>query len=111
MTSQRWVSEMQSHHALPSGSEATDPSDIDAVVDNVFPLFAPREGSVAALIAAASGPAEPDELLGEREIRAAFRAAVLEGPPTSVRRRHRKLAPLAIAGGSVFGLVAGTAGL
>jgi hypothetical protein len=111
MASQRWVSDMQSHHAMPSGLglQVGDGITADVTVDNVVPLFAPRVGSLAELVAAAAGPTEPRELLGESEIRANFRAVMLEAPP-SVRRRH-KLAPFAIAAGSVAGLVAGTAGL
>src|ERR1039458_2641329 len=111
MGSQRWVSDMQSHHALHSrsGSEAGEAAAVDSIVDNVVPLFAPRQGSVAALIAAASAPAEQRDLAGEDEIRATFRAAVLERPRPA--QRHHRLAPLAIAAGSVAGLVAGTAGL
>ena len=107
MASQRWVSDMQSHHAMPSGLglQVGDGITADVTVDNVVPLFAPRVGSLAELVAAAAGPTEPRELLGESEIRANFRAVMLEAPP-SVRRRH-KLAPFAIAAGSVAGLVAG----
>jgi hypothetical protein len=113
MDGQRFVSDMQSHHVLfsGSGSEAGAAAAADDSVDNVVALFAPRAGSVAALIAAASGPAEDHELLGESEIRATFRAAMLERPLPGTHRRHRKLAPLAIAAGSVVGLIAGTAGL
>jgi hypothetical protein len=112
MGSQRWVSDMQRHHAShpcsgPVDSGATVGDNI--AVDNIVPLFAPRQDSVAKLILAASGAAEPGELLGESEIRAAFRAAVLDRP-LSVRRRFR-WAPAAIAASSVAGLVAGTAGL
>ena len=96
---------------MPSGLglQVGDGITADVTVDNVVPLFAPRVGSLAELVAAAAGPTEPRELLGESEIRANFRAVMLEAPP-SVRRRH-KLAPFAIAAGSVAGLVAGTAGL
>jgi len=109
MDSQRWVSDMRSHNALNSGSEAGDTGVVDSIVDNVVPLFAPRVGSVAALIAAASGPAEPRELAGEDQIRAAFRDTWVERPRAAHRRL--RLAPFAIAAGSVAGLVAGTAGL
>src|SRR5580698_9960147 len=111
MGSQRWVSDMQSHYVLYSGPvpEEGDAPAVDGIDDNVVALFAPREGNVAAIIAAASGPAEEWELAGEDEIRATFRAVMLEGP-VSTPRRHR-LAPLAIAAGSVVGLIAGTAGL
>jgi hypothetical protein len=111
MGSQRWVSDMQSPHVLDSGSgsEAGETAAVDSIGDNVVALFAPREGSVAAVIAAASEPAEDAELAGEDEIRATFRAVMLERPP-STQRRHR-LAPFAIAAGSVVGLVAGTTGL
>jgi hypothetical protein len=111
MGSQRWVSDMQSHYVLYSGPvpEEGDAPAVDGIDDNVVALFAPRESSVAAIIAAASGPAEEWELAGEDEIRATFRAVMLEAP-SSTPRRHR-LAPFAIAAGSVVGLVAGTAGL
>ena len=112
MASQRWVSEMQSQDAMPSGlgQEEVDDSTADILVDNVVPLFGPRPGSLASLIAAAAGPTQPHELLGESDIRATFRAVMRETPPATARRRN-KLAPFAIAAGSVAGLVAGTAGL
>jgi hypothetical protein len=110
MASQRWVSDMQSQDSTASGLGLEDTGDpVEMILDNVTPLFAPRVGSVAALVAAAGGPTEPEELQGEAEIRSMFRTVIRESPP-SVRRRH-KLAPFAIAAGSVAGLVAGTAGL
>jgi hypothetical protein len=109
MDSQRWVSDMRSHHALRSAPGASEAAAVDSIVDNVVPLFAPREGTLAALVAAASAPGELRELAGESEARAIFRAAMLDRPRATTRR-HR-LAPLAIAAGSVAGLVAGTAGL
>jgi hypothetical protein len=98
---------MRSPHACPSGP-GPDAGD-DMMPDNVVSLFAPRTGSVAALIAAASGPAQPRELVGEPHLRATFRAAMIEQSGT--RRRRPRLAPIAIAASSVAGLVAGTAGL
>jgi hypothetical protein len=111
MASERWVSDMQSHFAQPSGSgtENGDAPAVEDLADNVVSLFAPREGSLAAMIMAAAGPAEPSELTGESELRATFRAAMLE--KSRPARRRSRLAPFAIAGGSVVGLVAGTAGL
>jgi hypothetical protein len=111
MASQRWFSDMESHQAQPShsGTEIGDAPAVGDLADNVVSLFAPREDSLAALISAAAGPADPSELRGENELRATFRAAMLE-KSRPVRRRPR-MAPFAIAAGSVVGLVAGTAGL
>jgi hypothetical protein len=111
MASERWVSDMQSHFAQPAGSgtENSDALTAGDLADNVVSLFAPREGSLAEVILAAAGPAQPSELRGESELRATFRSAMLENS-RPVRRRPR-LAPYAIAAGSVVGLVAGTAGL
>jgi hypothetical protein len=111
MDSERWVSDMQGRNFVRSASlsEIDDGPAVDGTVDNVFPLFAPRAGSVAALIAAASAPASSEELAGEDHIRAAFRSVVAERE-VPAPRRHR-LAPFAIASLSVAGLVAGTAGL
>jgi hypothetical protein len=89
--------------------EGTADGTTGAAGDNVVTIFAPRSGMVAHLIEAASGPPSPRELAREREIRAAFRSSVTErSRPT---RRHHRLAPIAIAAGSIAALVGSTAGL
>ncbi|HEY5252847.1 MAG TPA: hypothetical protein VIJ09_14370, partial [Acidimicrobiales bacterium] len=111
MANERWLSDMRGHHPFLSdlGPGTDDRTPTEGMLDNVLPLFAPHRGTIAGLIAAASGPAELHELRGESEIRAAFRLATLEkGRPA---RRRVRWAPVAIAASSVAGLVAGTAGL
>ncbi len=89
MASQRWVPDMHRHPSSDSVPEAGGATLADSGIGgNVVPLFAPHRGSVAALLLAASGPAEPRELRGESEIRAAFRTAVLERPHSARRRRQ-----------------------
>jgi len=113
---ERWNSNMQRHHTVRFGPGSDEVTAFDGLTDNVIPLFAhgggtftPGGSRVAALVAAASGPAEPHELRGESEIRAAFRDAMLERPRPI--HRHPRWGRLAIAASSMAGLVAGTAGL
>ena len=110
MDSERWHSDMGGNDAVRFDlrSEFGEHPASPPVEDNVVSLFAPRRGSVAALVAAAAGPAQPDEIADEEGIRAAFRTFAVPRPGPA---RRRRLAPMAIAATSVAGLVAGTAGL
>jgi hypothetical protein len=64
----------------------------------------PAYSAVARVLAAAAGPAGPDELAGEHEAKAAYARRVADTAPTVSFRR------LAVAGSAVLLLASGTAG-